>query len=994
MGYRAPSAEDIYRYAFRLDSHSRSLTDGFGLSIIFVNDNSSVCQDLISQYFVDLCHRTADRIRVIFFSELPESYFEGIADLMNSGSDSSERLRREGILGQVIELPPHKPFDDPQTELFDYFFTALCLRDYNEVDWLLSRISYVFGPRYADALYRLAHEHRDGDAQSVEIRASRLILELQSREWRSRNDRFQRMYDDHWRDLTPSSIIPIDAPERTRELSFNTKNKSVMPGVGEAMRFASRLGIGRYVPCFVFFTDVGQLSVDVFPVGNLSAHEAYRQLRAWIDGFYEDNRVSTDKWSKVEKDIIAFTSSINKSLAELLNWIGQSEELWDELRFVAQVIVSLSTSFSKPEAYNSTIDQLQLKANTSSKRCRKILYECGIYLKGLYGQKDRLRDHQKLLETVIKNLSAASNFAEIYDELSHASKQPLTPTALNFLFQPIQLMSQQKDRLKILHLREKELFTWWGLVSRKFPSFRKFKKLRKTWALAANLVDNSTEAADEIVQFEYMNFLAAISELNFSDTPELMMEKTLHILADVIGVNSHVSEWRTVFSEYSVSLMYFFHQLHDDTPVWITRNEANLKIVDVIPSFQNGNKIDFEEFFNMTKDDYPLRHMIQNFADRQAEVESEIEKIAFKCRDEVLTAFGELQESPLDISSEERAAYLNCLLKIRELRDKIEQELLNLANYSHDPNKLLHLVETRDIEGYLRLLDEYDHAVNSFVYPYKRDRKVQEIGLSASFSQFFELEVDPSIKRRKELQEQLEKSVLQSQSGVTLLQNIQQRSCTMTPVARLATLMNGTELPKENTECLDLVRAEDLEEKLRGLNDRELKVLSDSLVKLDSEAELREEIIEVILAIIGLIPARELAIHRQYANRPINIEVKTVTEQSKSVEVEMNFHAPVMGATGKNEGIINIITSEQKQTFAEAAAEIQQLLKQLEKTNPSATEYDQVAYVHVKVQPNLKQRTVAALKAGGETSIDEFFLENKYLKVGKAVVKAWLKPGI
>ncbi|MCL2937925.1 MAG: hypothetical protein MGU50_15835 [Trichodesmium sp. MAG_R02] len=38
--------------------------------------------------------------------------------------------------------------------------------------------------------------------------------------------------------------------------------------------------------------------------------------------------------------------------------------------------------------------------------------------------------------------------------------------------------------------------------------------------------------------------------------------------------------------------------------------------------------------------------------------------------------------------------------------------------------------------------------------------------------------------------------------------------------------------------------------------------------------------------------------------------------------------------------------------------------------------------------PSLKQRTIAALRAGGRTAIDEFFLENKYLKVGKAIVQA------
>jgi cell division protein ZapA (FtsZ GTPase activity inhibitor) len=87
----------------------------------------------------------------------------------------------------------------------------------------------------------------------------------------------------------------------------------------------------------------------------------------------------------------------------------------------------------------------------------------------------------------------------------------------------------------------------------------------------------------------------------------------------------------------------------------------------------------------------------------------------------------------------------------------------------------------------------------------------------------------------------------------------------------------------------------------------------------------------------------------------------------------------------------SIANSEQRQTLAEAADEIQRLLKQLEKTNPSANESDKVAYVTIAAKPDLKQRAIAAIKEGSETVIEEFFLEDKYLKVAKAVVKGWLQ---
>jgi hypothetical protein len=83
--------------------------------------------------------------------------------------------------------------------------------------------------------------------------------------------------------------------------------------------------------------------------------------------------------------------------------------------------------------------------------------------------------------------------------------------------------------------------------------------------------------------------------------------------------------------------------------------------------------------------------------------------------------------------------------------------------------------------------------------------------------------------------------------------------------------------------------------------------------------------------------------------------------------------------------------SEQKKTLAQAANEIQQLIKQLEQTNPTATEAEKVAYVNDETTPSFKRRVVSALQAGGEAAIEEF-LDNPYINVGKAIVKGWIKP--
>jgi len=134
------------------------------------------------------------------------------------------------------------------------------------------------------------------------------------------------------------------------------------------------------------------------------------------------------------------------------------------------------------------------------------------------------------------------------------------------------------------------------------------------------------------------------------------------------------------------------------------------------------------------------------------------------------------------------------------------------------------------------------------------------------------------------------------------------------------------------------------------------------------------------------------------ASRPIEVKAVATSQSDSNTfntdlrEAQIANFANQVRDSARQQANQHNYASPEKQTLAEAASEIQRLLRQLEETNPTATEIEQIAYVNVAAKPDLKQRAIAALKAGGDTAIDEFFLENKYLKVGKAVVKAWLQP--
>lgn len=139
----------------------------------------------------------------------------------------------------------------------------------------------------------------------------------------------------------------------------------------------------------------------------------------------------------------------------------------------------------------------------------------------------------------------------------------------------------------------------------------------------------------------------------------------------------------------------------------------------------------------------------------------------------------------------------------------------------------------------------------------------------------------------------------------------------------------------------------------------------------------------------------------QISTQPFNGNMRE-TEKSLIVIKELFmgnqgdvYNAEQVGAMGREARSDNntFIKSEQKQTLVEATTEIQRLLKQLEQTDPHVTEAEKVVYLNDETTPSFKRRVVGALQASSEAALDEFILENKYLKVAKAAAKGWLEPG-
>lgn len=151
--------------------------------------------------------------------------------------------------------------------------------------------------------------------------------------------------------------------------------------------------------------------------------------------------------------------------------------------------------------------------------------------------------------------------------------------------------------------------------------------------------------------------------------------------------------------------------------------------------------------------------------------------------------------------------------------------------------------------------------------------------------------------------------------------------------------------------------------------------------------------------------ANLMEIIKLQASRPINnvIDVtaradnknmnESAEKQTKNVEVEMNFQKEVIGAAGKVEGDMVV---NPKQSLADSATEIQQLLQILDQSYPSDLPAETQAEIDVAVKgidknPTLKERVVAALQAGGVKALKEL-TDNPYVNILLAAYEGWRAP--
>jgi hypothetical protein len=711
MGFHAPSSEDVYRYIFRLDRPSqKGLSDGFSWSILFLNDSSPVCREFLAQYGTELCHRTADRVRFVFFSDLPKADYEHFASI---GSQQGN------ILGGLI----------------------------------------------------------------------RAIVQRITRPWEYN---FQR---DEWERFKPDAFDPLSNYESIRKhISWETQLHTVMPGSGEALRLAQSLGIGRFVPCFLMFSDIGSPIACILPVGDKSPHEIFVRLRTWIDSYYEINHHTLRRWADIEDAIL---NVVQTSLHRVERWRSERENSW---RTLQQITVLMNSSPNIPLLRN-------LYTDSSTPRLVKDVIELFLTRSEEIERKvEQLQD----LRGWLAELSGYSDPDSVNRKLVQFQSQHwrlLPAEVLDYLKATLRESSSTPSMVS----PRSQVYSWLRSPVSRPPSKNEFDRYHQGWGQFSKRKhgDNAIGRVGKILREEFETVKSAALAQPVGATPEEAARRTIAVLAAHLDVTEQDLEWESCIANYQGALADYFTTLYKTAPAWMLTlgpalSPALIWNECVWSSAQSNAPRTGDALIEFPR--------LKDLVDSPAELldakarELEIQKAGRHAHH--LAQFKSALNRWIDISlhlfsADSYTVWLAMLTALAKPREEIEKQVFEFSKRS----SLLYPwagAPRESAVALLQLLDNYDQIRQSIELPFTHDPEVLTVRLDAAIAHSGGLGAELRTSSAERLKRELLDSLTREDRATSSWPDVANEALTWSPGGMLLRELKSILTPNRLDQVLSL----------------------------------------------------------------------------------------------------------------------------------------------------------------------------------------------
>lgn len=815
MGYHAPDAEDVYRYIFRLDRHSQqSLCDGFSWSILFVNDGSSVCREFLSRYGAELCYRTADRIRFVFFSGLESDEMQHLVNQANS-------QRGVGFLASIIR---------------------------EAVD----RISL-----------------------------------------RNRYD----LEQDPWELLRPDAFHPLDSQERiSRHLSMECEIKSAMPGSKEALRLAQKLGIGRFVPCFLLFSDVGSPTIHLFPVADRTPEQVFERLRGLIDSFYEINNGALEHWAKVETSIKEACRKFRTPIVKVGTWKREQAKCWKVLQRLSSYLLRLTNADPSSDLVKEISTDWKLPLET-----RNLVNTFLNQLESIEQRQGQAKEVLNLADSLHTATDPQLILKHLYQfRYRHGTKLP--ESSKDTLNSAISLFKPINQPLSA----ESQLDDWWRSDHGRFPSRKRNAKYRAAWADYSKLKYGKTAIGNvaDILKDEFAIILRTTLAQPVNSIPENAANEVLLQLASHLEVPSEDVAWNECVSNYRQFLTEYFAGLKSHAPSWMLDKGSLSSPIwcwgDCIPFFEQRQKAGREQRLEQLP---RLKALVQEV---MLEWDATVEMIEAKRREQqqhvmnkLSTEIDQWLSSVSLLDADKQSLWFTLISSLSVVRQDLENKTFANAQNVTSAAYPGEIFSRKDASDLLRLLDDYDKAVASVRFPFETDAEMLRVALDTSLFNASEIpRSEPPLSAVKRAKTELIEAVTNAEKSVAEWEAVKNEASAWSPVGLLCTslsqivntsrwkdLLSGLEAKSLDAAIQMLTTRHQVSRLLDALSVQELLALERHLYHENPRngkvvAATKQELYDSILVAIGLLPPSD----EGFSNAPGSIAKSKVDSLKEKVK--------------------------------------------------------------------------------------------------------------